>query len=186
MSTSLKRIGKQLTANRKQFGIMMALIVVAAFMWGKMLFKSAPRSASANSSKVKDATPVKGEAVELTFTPRLATVNVRLSDQSKRDLFRIDMNQFVRIESTKVTAAQNLPPKKSDEARRAEMLAKLTTLKLRSTIMQDDPRALLNDKLFQVGSEPMEGFKITRITQHSVSLKHIDWEEEFELRMYRN
>lgn len=187
MSNALKKFAKRITANRKQFGIMVALVAVAAFMWGKLILQSAPRSASANVSLVKKATsPGADSEAQAPATTGRQKVEVTLSVHSKRDLFRMNMQEFVRIEPSKVIAAPNSPAQKSDEARRAEMLAKLTTLKLNSTIMQDEPKALLNGKLFQTGSEPLEGFKVTRITQFSVYLKHSDWDEEFELRMYRN
>jgi len=190
MSNSFKKIIRSLTANRKQFGIMMVLAAVAFFMWGKLLFNASPRSANASAKLLdKAAAAEKGEATDALTLPvptGRQKVEVSLSVQSKRDLFKLDPEKFVRIEPSKVITTPNSPAQKSDEARRADMLARLTTLKLSSTIMQDQPRALLNGKLFQVGSEPLEGFKITRITQFSVFLKHSEWEEEFELRMYRN
>ena len=189
MNKTIKKIIKSLTANRKQFGIMMALVLVAFFMWGKLLFNGSPRSASASAKLLDKAAAAQGEdsgAMTAPLPSGRPKVEVELSLNSKRDLFKMDPEKFVRIEPSKVITTPNSPAQKSDEARRADMLAKLTTLKLSSTIMQDQPKALLNSKLFQIGSEPLEGFKITRITQFSVFLKHSEWEEEFELRMYRN
>ncbi len=187
MNSAFRKLVKRLTANRRQFGIMAALVIVAGFMWGKLIFQGAPRSASASANLVKKGAPSGADAAApVAVAPRRPKVEVELSVLSKRDLFRMDMQEFVRIETTKPVAVQNSPAQKSDEARRAEMLARLTTVKLNSTIMQDEPRALLNGKLYKTGGEPMEGFKVTRITQFSVFLKHNDWEEEFELRMYRN
>lgn len=185
MSNSLKRFAKRLTANRKQFGIMMVLVAVALGMWGKLMFKASPRSATASSSLIKK--PLDGDETSLlSLTPKRPTVYLELSDKKGRDVFSMNVEDYSKSASTNVIPPPNPMPEKSDEARRAELFSKLKTVKLQSTIMRENPAALINDRIFHVGSEPVPGFTITRITPLSVFMKPAGQEEEIELRMYRN
>jgi len=185
MSASLKRLVKRMTANRKQFGFMVALVVVALLMWGRLLLKDVPRSAVASPGKSASKTPEAPELADPLSASRPEVV-FQLPEPNPRDVFRLNPGEFARVEKPNVIAAPNLTPEKSDEARRAEMSAKLKDVKLQSTIMGERPAALINDRLFHEGSQPVPGFTVTRITQHSVFLKRAESEEEFELRMYRN
>ena len=185
MSKGLKKLAKRLTANRKQFGIMMVLVAVALGMWGKLMLKSSPRSATASSSLTKKAADG-GETSLLALAPKLPTVYVELSDKKGRDVFSMNIGDYSKSATTNVIPPPNPMPEKSDEALRAELFSKLKTVKLQSTIMRENPVAVINDRIFHVGSEPVAGFTITRITPMSVFMKPAGQEEEIELRMYRN
>ena len=164
---------------------MVVLLLVAGVMWGRMVLKAEPRRASANASLTSKVTN-SGELPALDLGQRKATVYLELSDKTGRDVFSMNFRDFTQIEPTNVIPPPNPTVEKSDEARRAELFSKLKAVKLQSTIMRDNPAALINDRLFQVGSEPVPGFTITRITPLSVFLKTAGVEEEIELRMYRN
>jgi hypothetical protein len=174
-----------MTANRKQFGFMLAVSIVALLMWGRLLLKDVPRTAIAGPEISADAGGVGPEMSDPALAAR-PTVVVPLSDQNPRDLFRLDPSAFPKVDKPNVIPPPNPVAEKSDEARRAELSVVISGLKLQSTVMSERPAALINDRLFFEGSEPVPGFTITRITQHSVFLKRAEWEAEFELRMYRN
>jgi hypothetical protein len=175
---------RRLTANRGRFGFMVALVAVAAVMWGRLLLKTAPQAAVADPARAA-AQPVLPDAGDPLFSER-PTVVVALTDQSPRDVFRLNPGEFPKVDKPNVIPPPNPLPEKSDEARRAEMSALLKDLRLQSTVMSERPAALINDRLFNEGSQPVPGFTITRITQHSVFLKRAELDDEFELRMYRN
>lgn len=185
MSQSLPKFVRRMMANRKQFGFMLALVVVALLMWGRVLLKDAPRTAVADPEATPQAVQTLPPGATEPATKR-TTVVVEISDQSSRNLFNLKSDEFAKVERPNVIPSPNLVPEKSDEARRAELSAKLKDLKLKSTIMGERPAALMNDRLFHEGSEPVPGFTITRITQHSVFLKRAEFEGEFEIRMYKN
>jgi hypothetical protein len=185
MSQALPRFLKRMMANRKQFGFMVALAIVALLMWGRLLLKDVPRTAVADPEPGRQAAaaPDAGAAQAIARRP---IVSVEISDPAPRNLFNLKSDEFAKVERPNVIPAPNPVPEKSDEARRAELSAKLKDLKLKSTIMGERPAALMNDRLFHEGTEPVPGFTITRITQHSVFLKRAEFEGEFEIRMYKN
>ena len=185
MSASMKKSVKQVSSEKKKIGIMIALLVVAAFMWLRMFLsdgKSAPATASAQTSSpsAKEAKPSD------TALPSRPVVFVALSDQSQRNLFDVRTEKFTRTTKQTPQVPQNLTPEPSEEKKRTQAASALKNLKLRSTLMSAKPQAFINDRLFGVGSQPVPGFVITRITEHCVFLKHEQFQGEFELKMYRD
>lgn len=178
---NFESFARRATANRRQLLFMGLLLAIALLMWGRVLLTGEPQSAVADAQEDAGA-----QAPVVDPLHSRQTVFVELSDLAPRDLFQLKTNEFSKVDKPIVIPPPNSPAEKSDEARRAEMSATLATVRLQSTIMSEQPAALINDRLFQQGQEPVPGFTLTRITQHSVFLKRIGTEEEFELRMYRN
>lgn len=177
MNDKLKKFWKQITADKKRFGAMAALLGVALLMWGRLLLKDVPRTAVAE--------PKEKEAQAAPFVlPKRPVVYVDLPQESARNPFAMDPAAFGFVEKPKtVIATQNLAPEKSEEEKRAAIESALKGLKLRSTILGAQPHALIDDRILTLGGEPVPQFVITAITERSVTVQHTETKLEFELKM---
>ncbi len=178
MSDKLKTWWKRLTADKKRFGAMAALLGVALLMWGRLLLKDVPRTAV--------AAPKSNEKSMSEFViPKRSVVYVDFATQTTRDPFAMDPVAYGKVEKPKtVIAPPNPIPEKSEEEKRAAVESALKGLQLRSTILGAQPHALINEKILAVGGEPAPQFTITRITERSVFVQHAETKFEFELKMY--
>ncbi len=177
MKTKLKQLWARMTADKKRFGAMAALLGVALLMWGRLLLKDVPRSVVADPKE-------KESSIAQFVLPKRAVVYVDLPDQAARDPFAMDPAAFGQVEKPKtVIATPNSVPEKSEEEKRAAVESALKGLKLRSTILGAQPHALINDRILTLGGEPVPSFTITKITERSVTLEHAETKYEFELKM---
>lgn len=181
MNAMMKRLANKLKANRRQAIVLSALLAVALFMWGRLVLKSEPKGARADVGGAAQD----GAAPEAFKLPVVRpVVEVAFADRPSRDLFVADQSLFPQKPKPPVEPAQNSVPEKSEEQKRAELLAPLKALKLSTVLVGERPQALIDGRIFAVNQQPAAGFTIVRITGTSVFLKHEKFEEEFELKLY--
>ncbi|MEX2216454.1 MAG: hypothetical protein WD768_20245 [Phycisphaeraceae bacterium] len=181
----MKKIVTQMTADKKKFGLMLGLLLIASVMGVRALLSGGQDTPASAKAQTGEQGGVGSESAE-TDLLTLPVVLVELSDVSRRDLFALQSEKFARITKQTTQVTQNSVPEPSEEQKRTQAATALNGLKLRSTLMSANPQALINDKLFGVGNQPVPGFVVTRITQHSVFMKHETFQGEFELKMYRD
>jgi hypothetical protein len=181
MNATMKRLVNQLKANRRQAIMLSLLMSVALFMWGRLVFKSEPKAARADvSGAANDAAAP--EAFKLPAARPV--VEVAFADRPSRDLFAADPSLFPQKPKPQVEPPRNSVPEKSEEQKRAELLAPLKALKLSTVLVGERPQALIDGRIYAVNQQPAAGFTIVRITGTSVFLKHEQLAEEFELKLY--
>ncbi len=176
-----QKIWKEITADKKRFGMLVACVAIGLLMWGRLLLKKVPKTAVAdpNNKAVTVTDADLGEAIR----PR-KVVYVDLPTDSERNLFVLDDSGYERLKvDVEPVVVPNPTPQVTDDDIRKELQAELSSLKLQTTLMSQQPRAMINGKLFGLGGKPMTGFEITKITQHGVVLKHGKF--VFELKMYQ-
>lgn len=182
MKQWMRRTWKQLTADKRRFSLALSLALIGLLMWGRLLLKQVPKTAIADPDAVAESVEDPAGSSRLTWK----TVEVELSDVCARDVFALDAGEYSKLPDTNVKPPPNLPDQKSEEEVKAELARRLSALKVKSVLMAARPQALINDRFFGVGDEPVEGFVITKISPHSVTL-HAETERgsyQFELQMY--
>jgi hypothetical protein len=193
MSSSLQRTWKKLTADKKRFGLMVSLLVVGLLMWGRLLLKQIPKSAvaqpGANQTEPEDMAGVDGFRLD-----GRKTVSVSLSDVSERNLFSLHDTDYKKMAEKSVPVADkpNLPPKKTENEIRAEFRTQLQEqvagLSLKTVVLGANPQALINDRIYPMGGQPLPGFVISKVTSRTVTLVTTTDKGTFEfvIKMYRD
>ena len=174
MSDQVKKIVSKLTADKKKFSLMVGLIAVALLMWGRLLLKEVPRSATASPEQQVAGELLSGnsEAGGMSSYQR-NVVYVEIPQSTNRDLFYL--KRSIYVEDEKETGNGVSPGKSSaipsDEQERIKAAATaFSGLRLETTIMGETPKALINGKLVGVGKN-IAGFKVKQILSHSVVLE---------------
>lgn len=177
-----QKIWKEITADKKRFGMLVACCLIGLLMWGRLLLKKVPRTAVANPDAV--ATVKLNDALFGEYGKPMRVVYLEFPAVSDRNLFQLDDSGYERLKGEQVEVApQKIEPQITDVEIRMELQAQLSSLKLQTTLMSQQPQALINSKLFGLGGKPIQGFVISKITQHSVVLTHGKF--VFELKMYQ-
>ncbi len=171
----LEAIWRKLTADKKKFGIMVVLLAVGLLMWGRLLLRQVPRTATAVPDRVQVVTtlPNKTSAHPVKKTvDAWETVTYRPPGSTPRNLFQYDPRPYKRttMEVDGVDIAK-LPEEASDEAFRIAAVRKAAAgLTLQSVMKNQVPHAIINGQLVKSG-ERIEGFEIVQIADRTVLLK---------------
>ena len=152
--------------DRRQAGMVVGLMAVGMLLWGRLLLKQVPRTASADD---KPAWLVEVEA-ESAPGEREAVTVVRPSALD-RDLFRLDPSRYLRTVPIKEMSKEaKLPEPVSDEALRMSVAKAAEGLRLQSVTLGDVPAAFINGRLIRVGSH-IEGFELRSCDERSAVLE---------------
>ncbi len=173
MSPAMQRFKKRLTADKKKFGLFLTLLALGLLLWGRLLLQPVPRTAVADPKLMPvtaQASP--GKAAEGGSSAR-RVVNVVLHDVVERDLFALQAELFPRAEEEKPSAlVEKYPAQKPDDLERARLAVQAAAreLKLQTTMLGSQPRALINGVLLERG-QAIGGFELMEISSRQVTLK---------------
>ena len=172
MNATLRRMLRQLTADRRKLSLMVCLLAVGMLLWGRLLLKQLPKSAVADpkARNTLKVSPVdKASHGKADSGPR--TVSLDFSTDLDRDLFALDSRFFPIDEPVepKLVMEPKLPADNTN-ALLAQVREKGRALQLQSVLMGTEPRALLNGQLLRVGDK-IRGFELKEIKSRSVVLE---------------
>lgn len=175
MTSFLHKYWRQLTADKRKLTLMLLLVGVGLLLWGRLLLKDVPRTVMANPDKSVSLAQHKGSSVPDPGDPLArATVYIDIPDSLTRDLF----NQPSL--SNKPSAAlvisspgpEKSPPPLADEHQQTAVQDRIAAvLKLQTTILGENPRAMINGQLVAPG-ESIRCFMIKKILPRQVILEN--------------
>ncbi len=167
MKRWIKKRVKQLTADRRKFGLMVGLLAVALLLWGRILVKQVPRQAIADPAQKK--APASTTPATPTPTGEHKRIYVSLNETLRRDLFAVDLSQFAQITSG---ASDSITQEKSRPviADVDDAVNLATGLRLQSTVLGREPRAIVNGRTLAPGQD-IRGFRVVRIHERHVVLE---------------
>jgi len=177
MNDQVNKLIRQLTADKKKLGLMVGLLAVGLLLWGRLLLKEVPRTATATpkvtaavsasssaSTEARDPTPEADEPA--------VTVVVDLASTLTRDVFALDTAGYPEAKNGEESSVQAKP--QIDTPDKAYRVAKATEaargLTLEGVILSDDPSVIINGQLLQEGQQ-IEGLTVYRIENRKVVLE---------------
>lgn len=177
MNRHLANLNRTLLADKKKLGLMVVLVFFGLLLWGRLLLKDVPRTATAEPEDRRSASVDPADKHSQT-APRRNRVEVVWIDPSRRlsrDLFNFNPNRYRR---TLIPGDNdNLLTSDNSEAQRADELSGVTEvldaarrLQLRSVVTGLRPRAVINDRLLAPG-DPIDGFELLEIVDRYVLLE---------------
>ncbi len=169
MKEKIDEIIKELTADKKKLGFMIALIAVGMLLWGRLMLKQAPRTAVADPDQVSAVidSDLTGGALWSGDAGRV--VYVDFPEEVSRDLFALDLTNYT---PTARPSDDGWNQGKSKVEVTDENLAirdAALQLVLQSTILGDQPRAVINGRTLAVG-QSIEGFTLMEVRHRRVIL----------------
>lgn len=183
MSMDFERMKKQLLADKKKLGILVMLAFVGLLMWGRLLMTDVPRTATAKpkpaaTTPADRSTTTTPMSKASSVTRRMPEVAVDLSGLVTRDLFAFHGRGYPPVADSGETGhgTNRVTPTKlvldpADKAKEREkaIRAEAADLRVQSTILGAQPRALINGQLLAPG-EAIQGFKLSEVRPRSVTL----------------
>ena len=172
MSTTQTLI-KQLKADRKKAGMLLGLVAMGLLLWGRLLFSDGvPRTAMAVPSL---AVPAAENAARADNSGPRRDVAATLHTTVTRDLFKIDPAAFPKAEEPepqKVVVQAKSAPEAVDEQTETRRVVALEakSLKLKSTLLGSQPRAVINGKLLAKG-DTVAGFEVVDVRSRQVTVR---------------
>lgn len=191
MNFDLQRLWRQMAADKRKLGMMVALLGVAMLLWGRLLLKDVPRTANANPgaavTRAASTTIGNSNGVETDNVPvDRPVVTVALQDEVVRDLFAFNKDFYLDPSEQGVT---NVTAKSGDQTtdvslqrQQAEAAIRVAAqnLVLKSTLLGAQPRAVINGLLLAPGDE-VQGFRLTEVRSRAVTVTREGFEIVLEM-----
>jgi hypothetical protein len=169
MNPKLRQIKAELLADRRKLLMMGALVAVALLLWGRLLLKQVPRVATAEPT-AQVAIPATAAEVVAVAQPKYPVIQIAFAPPLGRDLFALDPQDYPAapgVGSYNVRSAKS-PAQTADEpSGPAQVQQQSLNLRLASVVLGEPPRAVINDRLIQIGQE-IDGFVLVAIEPRSV------------------
>ena len=192
MKIFLRRIGLQISANRRQFGLLCGAVAVAMLLWARLIIVG-------NMPRMAMALPEPGaqpSAAELATDVTENVIRVELDDRPGRDPFQIPFAHFPPIRQpdvflVKAPKSDFEPVEDSAEVeanlrRQLQMLVDAMSL---DAVMPSASLAIINGQTTETGQTVRAGrsgeheFLLREVRQRSVTLEYEG--RRFELNMRR-
>lgn len=177
MSSFLKQV-RGAMADPKKLGVLLTLLALSLLLWGRLLLKDAPRTATADpAAKIEAALAAHagGTAGEISDANKEKTVPVVLMDVAG-DLPRAMLSASGdgadgTGEKSYGPVTKSVPELSDEELRSAAVRETAAGLELQSVISGDQPRAVINGRTLKPG-ETFEGFTLIEVASSHVVLEH--------------
>ncbi len=176
MSQFTNKYLRQLTADKKKLCLMLGLLAVGLLLWGRLLIKDVPRTATAKPAVQAAATgpasePFTAQAMGADTGPAV-TVVVDLPRSLTRDMFALDTSGYPQAKKGEDSSVPAKAPVETPD--KAYRVAKATQaargLTLEGVILSDDPSVIINGQLLQEGQQ-IDGLTVYRIENRKVVLE---------------
>lgn len=163
---------KQLLADKKKTGAMLALLAIGLLLWGRLLLKDVPKTATAVPKR--EASSSADDAIEIVRDPTPRVV-VDWPEKLPRDLFAVDASRYRRTVKQDTDGVEEKSPRSlTDKDRKNEALRRRGQgLTLQSVTTGGEPRAMINGRLMKIGQR-VDGFELLEIHERSVVLQMRD------------
>jgi hypothetical protein len=172
-SLNHRKLLRQLTADKKKLGLMLALVGVGLVLWARLLLQGAPEQAVAGTAGAAVSSQVLAAGEGQTGHVRRQTVEVDLPEGIQRDLFSFAVGSYRRTatEAEAEPLVENKSPAQpTDETLQAQAVRQSAlSLTLQTTILGENPRAVINGQVLRPG-QSIQGFVLIRVMPRGVVL----------------
>lgn len=166
MKDKLEKLIDLLTRDKKQTGMVLGLVAVGMLLWGRLLLKQVPQTASADNKP----TWLSEAQTDEKAGPKVV-VSVEKPPLLERDLFKLDPNRYSRVLSEEVLVNEaKLEDGLTDEAKRMAVAEMAAELELQSITQGEVPAAFINGRLIRIGGS-INGFKLLACDERSAVLE---------------
>jgi hypothetical protein len=175
MKTKINRMWRQVTADKKKFGILVTMVAVGLLLWGRLiLLEDVPKIATAdpNVAAQTGQTPETSgqEVVESApVLPPLPSVEVALSEDLTLDLFTFRHNRYKPLPSEESAGNGAQLDGLTAEERKRELVELARSLRLQSVIQGKSPAIVINGEVLRVG-DSIEEFELVSFNERSAIL----------------
>ena len=175
MSSTWDRMMRELR-NPKKAALIIVLLVVGLLLWGRLLLKQVPRTASAGggAAQVTEGA-TDGGALSGPILPREAdkpTVRVALAQDLQRDLFALPRGAYepIKDERTQAPPEKSAPEPTDESQRRSAVRQAAAELSLQSVVSGEQPRAVINGQMLAKGQR-IDGFTVVQVAKRFVLIR---------------
>ncbi|TVQ52511.1 MAG: hypothetical protein EA377_10120 [Phycisphaerales bacterium] len=197
MHPTLRRYWIQLTADRKKFGLLCAMVAVGMLLWARIvIISNVPRTATAtNEDEQVEILNTADSTLYTSASREKSQVNIQLDRRPERDPFVIDPVFFPKPDIGAASSSNDdksaANPVEDSESREARLMARLKEatgrLTLEAVMSGPPPMAIISGKAYRIGQTITTGtsqeyeFVLKEVSHRTVTL---DFEgRKFELRM---
>jgi hypothetical protein len=198
MTELLRRLWVRINAERRQAGVLAAILVLGMLLWARIIvISNVPRMAVADPAEKSGAESkeaAQGSENARSHNRSQPKVRIELADSPDRDPFVISPRHFPRPiiegdlppEAGKSDAQQAEDPVQTETRQVARLRALVGTLKLEA-VMRGTPVAVLNGTKYQLGQmvsvagEKEIRFTLVEVRSRSVILGYRDYRFELEM-----
>jgi hypothetical protein len=168
----LHRWRVQLLAQRRKFGIIMLLFTVALLLWGRLLLKAVPRTATAEPDIVDSIAAGAADNQNQSVKNR-RVIQVDLPAQARRDLFSFDSTGYraAEVRPTEEIVGKSGPLPVDQDEQLAEVREAAAGLTLQSTVPGEQPYAVINGMVVKVGDE-YNGMRLIDVQNRTVLMEY--------------
>jgi hypothetical protein len=173
MKKKLYRTWRQVTADKKKFGLLVTVLAVGLLLWGRLiLLEKVPRVATADpdtpAAAGQGAPPAGQPPVDLEPLPE---VHATLHDELALNLFafRHDRYKLRPAEELDHSGVESGGGADDEQQRREALIALARQLRLQSVIQGATPRIVINGRVLRVG-DSIDGFEIASFNDRSAKV----------------
>jgi hypothetical protein len=172
MMLYLKQLLRRLTADKKKLSVMVGLLAVLMLLWGRLILKEVPRTATA-SPDVTQVSSLFKTAPRLEPSEAVHKVEMQAPAEVSRDLFAINTDAYATLKIKPVVeqvAAKSVDDSSDEHVKVAAVMQAVKGLRLQTTMQGPQPLALINGQLIQVG-QSIRGFALVEVLPRQVILR---------------
>lgn len=170
MSGMLNQLVMELKSDRRKLGFVLALLAVGLLLWGRLLLKNVPQTATAapGITAVAEASDSE-EAVEEKAAPReKSVVFLDLPPDLPRDLFQANSRNNLTQVAPSPTKSRTGPADKPDWSPTS---ARAEDLRLEAVLISQWSGAVINGSVLGIGDQ-IEGFQLIGVATRQAVLTH--------------
>jgi hypothetical protein len=167
MNAQLHKMYREITADRRKLTVIVVLLVIGLFLWGRLLLDQGPDQAEAQPSQAVESAMDDLQDLKLQQAPPEAgrpTVKLTIPKRLPRDPFA---GQFLKAEQNFQEKQAKSPEKSADTPDKAPDPSGLA---LQSVMQGARPRAMINGTIIAEG-ESIQGFTLRRVANRYVVLE---------------
>ena len=169
MKQFLNRWLDTIRRDKRQAGLVLSLTAVGLLLWGRLLLKQVPQTASADEkptwleqaeNELVTSSPVNQQLVELAEPPT-----------PTRDPFLLDPNHYkIKLSEDSGLKQAKSEEQATDEMQRMAVVKAAAGLRLQSITQGEVPAAFINGRLIRLGGS-IEGFTLLSCDERSAVLE---------------
>ncbi|MEO0474758.1 MAG: hypothetical protein AAF085_02135 [Planctomycetota bacterium] len=175
MKTKLNRMWRQVTADKKKFGILCSMVAVGLLLWGRLiLLEDVPKIATADPNAAAQPAQTPDGQAEVADTsapvlPPLPAVAAALSEDLTLNLFAFRHNRYKPLPTEESEGNGSQLTGSTDDERKRELVELARSLRLQSVIQGASPAIVINGEVLRVG-DSIEGFEVVSFEEGSAIL----------------
>lgn len=161
MNKQLNRIWRQMTADKKRFGIMLSLVCVGLLLWGRLiLLEKVPRVATADPDETEQVETEAPRAV-----PQRPTVAVDLPETLSLDLFAFRPDRYNPIldPESGEEGLQTVDPGADEWEQREALMDEARGMALQGVFRGSQPFAVIDGVRVYIG-DTVGGFELIELS----------------------